>query len=242
MCIKYTKQIALLALTLSTLLYSIGSIGAQDLEFSLLTPYINSKSVREYKKDAARLALGHLIKESPSYSGLRIPQHIQNSLFKALMAIHNSSDSHAREVCILGIHTKPKPYYIDHIKVDCDSESTLTAPLIPGGTSTSNQEINTLLKEYKLEIGNYNEEENSFTISAPVPINMSKLAKVLSKLDDGIEYTLVPEIREPDHNIEANYMGNDTWRITFIKYENGTQKKWSFKVDGKEQVSYLSKK
>jgi len=241
MCIKYTKLIALLALVFSILPYSIGSIGAQDLKYNVAALTMDSNAIREYKKDAARLALGYVLNgRSPISIGLDIPQDIQDSLFNALTAIHNSSDPYAKKASTMGIHTKPKPNYIDRIVVDCTPDAPLTKYLRSGGTSTANPEINALLDQYKLEIDNYNNEENSFDISAPIPINMCKLAIILSKLDDGIEYTEVPEADEPNHNIEASHKGNDIWIITFTKEENDTQEKWSFKVDDNEQVQYLA--
>ena len=238
----YSRHIALLAIILSTLFLSINSVEAQDLELHLATAtHITSHPVREYREDAARLALGHMADGRNLYDiSVYIPEETQKNLFNALMSIHQSDNPHAKKVVGFGIHTSPKPYYIGHIKVDCTANTTWTAELDTGATTTSNEKVNDVLKKYDLEINNYNKEENSFTISPRSPVNMSKVAKILSDIDDDIEYTLVPDINEPNHNIRAKQVGNDTWIITFEKRGTNNKEAWSFKVDGTGQVTYLS--
>jgi len=236
---RYSKHIALFAIILSTLFYSFNGIGAQDIELQMVSPtHINNQTTREYRKDAARLALSHLANgRSLLELDVRIPEGIQKSIFNALMHIHDSNNPYARKVTTLGIHTQPKPYYIDAINIGCSPDAKWVKPLGLGGTSTSSEKINSKLKEYELEIADYNKEENSFVISARNPLNMRKLAKDLSKYDNGIDFIAVPESSEPDHNIEAEHVGGDTWIITFCKGEN----RWPFKVDGEGRVLYLKK-
>jgi len=239
----YSRHIALLAIILSTLFHSINKIEAQDLELRLVTAtHITSHPVREYRDDAARLALEHMADGRNLYDiSVYIPEETQKSLFNALMSIHQSDNSHAKKVVGFGIHTSPKPYYIGHIKVDCIASTTWTAKLDTGATTTSNEKVNAVLKQYDLEISNYDKEENSFIISPRSPVNMSKVAKILSGIDNDIEYTVVPDIKVPDHNIRAKQVGGDTWIITFEKRGTNNKEAWSFKVDGTGQVTYLGK-
>ena len=240
----HSRHITLLTIILSTLFYSINKIEAQDLEFQLITAtHITSQPIREYREDAARLALGHMADGRNLYDiSVYIPEETQQSLFNALLSIHQSDNPHAKKVVEFGIHTSPKPYYIGHIKVDCTANTTWTADLGDGATTTLNEKVNAVLKKYDLEINNYNKEENSFTISPRSPVNMSKVAKILSGIDDDIEYTLVPDINEPNHNIKAKQVGGDTWVITFEKRGTNNKEAWSFKVDGTGQVTFLGKK
>lgn len=236
MHIKNSRHIALLAVLLSTLLYSFSSIKAQDLELHMVVPEdLTDENVREYRKDAARLALSHIAAgRSLLDIDVRIPADIQESLFKALMFIYKSDDPHAKKVVGMDIHTKAKPYYIDRIEINCNPDATWIGPIIGGNTATSSTRINNKLDEYQLEITGYSKENNSFTVSARNPLNMRRLAKMLSDYDEGIDFIAVPEINETDNNIEAKDMGNDTWIITFHK----GGKKWSFKVDDEGNVSY----
>ncbi len=238
MHIGYSRHIVLFAITLSTLLCFPGSTQAQDTELHMITAtHLTNQTVREYRKDAARLALSHLANgRSLLELDIRIPEDVQASLFNALMSIHNSTNPYAQKVTSLGIHTKAKPYYIDRIEIDCTPETTWTAPLRSGGTTTTNKEINSQLSEYELEIDDYDKEENSFVLSARNPLNMSKLASDLSELNTDITFILIPETNETDHNIEAEHVDGDTWIITFYKGSN----KWSFKTDG-ERVIYLKR-
>jgi len=236
---RYLKLICLFAILASTLLYSFSSIKAQDLELHMLTAtHVTNYTIREYKKDAARLALGHLAEgRSLLELDVRIPLDIQQSLFNALIHIHDSQDPHAKKVAGMDIHTKAKPYYIDRIKIKCTSETTWTKPLKSGGIATSSEKINNKLDEYELEIIDYNKENNSFAISARNPLNMSKLAEKLSSFDQDIEFIVIPEIDEIDQNIEAKHVKGDTWIITFQK----GKKEWRFKVDDAGNVLYLGK-
>ncbi len=240
---KYSRHIALLAILLSTLLYSFSSIKAQDLELHMATTmHIIDPTINEYKKDAARLALSHVASgRSLLDVDVRIPKDIQDSLFIALMHIHDSSNPYAQKVTSMGIHTKAKPYYIGDIQISCTSETTWTEPLIIGATATSSEKINEQLNEYELEIADYDKEENSFEVSARSPLNMSKLALYLSELDKGIQYIIIPEIIETDHDIKAKHVEGNTWIITFQKFSDKKKKEWSFKVDGAGHVSYLGK-
>jgi len=239
----YSRHIVLLAIILSTLLYSFSTIKAQDLEFHMVTaPHLTNQTTREYKKDAARLALSHIAGDRSLLEvDVRIPEDIQESLFNALMHIHDSSDPHAQKATSMGIHTKAKPYYIDDIQISCTSETTWTDPLKSGGTATTNEKINGQLDEYELEIADYDKEENSFAISARNPLNMSKLAQDLSQVDKGIQFTFIPEITETDHDIKAKHVKGDTWIITFQKFSTKEKREWSFKVDGTGDVQYLKK-
>jgi len=234
---RYSRHITAFYILSSVLLYSFGSIKAQDLELHMLTTtHTINHTIREYKKDAARLALSHLADGRNLLElGVRIPEDIQQSLFNALMYVYNSSDTHARKVVAMGIHTKAKPYYIDRIKIKCTTEATWTKPLKSGGIATSSEKINNKLDEYQLDIIDYNKENNSFAISARNPLNMSKLAEILSSFDQDIEFIVIPETSETDHNIEAKHLGGDTWIITFQK----GKKEWAFEVDETGRVLYI---
>jgi len=237
---RYSRRIALLAILLSTLLYSFSSTEAQDLELRMLgTKHLTKQTTREYQKDAARLALSHMAAgRSLLEIGVRIPTDIQKSLFNALISIYNSDDAYARKVVEMDIHTKAKPYYIDRIEINCNAEARWAGPIFEGSTATSSTRINGKLAEYELEITDYSKEDKSFTISARNPLNMRKLAKMLSDYDNGIDFVAVPEINETDHNIEAKHIEGDTWIITFRK----GGKEWSFKVDEAGGVLYLANK
>jgi len=228
----YSRHIALFAIILSSLLYSFSSIKAQDLELHMATAtHLNNHTIHEYKKDAARLALSHMASgRSLLELDVRIPEDIQKSIFNALIHIHNSSNPHAQKATSMGIHTKAKPYYIDDIQISCTSETTWTEPLKAGGTATSNEKLNEQLDEYELEIADYDNEENSFDITARTPLNMSKLALNLSDIDKGIQFILIPEMNETDHDIKAKHVEGDTWIITFQKFSTKGKKEWSFEM------------
>jgi len=92
-------------------------------------PHLTNQTIREYKKDAARLALSHIASgRSLLEVGVRIPEHLQESLFNALMHIHNSSDPHAQKATSMGIHTKAKPYYIDELLGQNHSNQAVQPP------------------------------------------------------------------------------------------------------------------
>ena len=236
MYIKYSKHITLLIILLSTLLFSFrGSVKTQSLELYADALHFTKQTDREYKKDAARLALSHVAKgRSLLDIDIFIPKDIQESLFNALIYIRNSQDTHARKVTGMGIHTQAKPYYIDRIEINCNAEATWVEPLIEGSTVTASEKINKKLAEYELEIIDYNKERNSFIVSARNPLNMRKLAQILSKYDNGIDFITIPEINITDHDIEAKHVEGNTWIITF---QNGG-KKWSFRVDETGGVLY----
>jgi len=97
------------------------------------------------------------------------------------------------------------------------------------------------LDEYELEIADYDKEENSFAISARNPLNMSKLAQNMSEIDKGIQFILIPEMNETNHDIKAKHVEGDTWIITFQKFSTKGKREWSFKVDGAGHVLYLGR-
>lgn len=197
---------------------------------------IDEQVMVEYQKDAARLALSYLADgRNLSDVDIHIPEDIQRNIFSALMSIYHSNDPYAQKVTAMDIHTKVNPYYIDGIRIKCSEDVTWTKPLSLGDTITANKMINDKLAKYGLKITYFEEESNLFGISARTPINMKGVTKELYKLGSGIDYALIPEIRETDNNIEAEYIGEGIWIITFYKGEN----KWSFRVNENAEVVYI---
>lgn len=235
-----TKLTAVIILLFSTLLYSIctaqGSGGGSSISEH------NIQISHEYEKDATRLTIFHLSQQQGSSDLIAIPDNIQESIHKALMAIYNSNSSYAKKVSKLDIHTQPEPFYIDHLNVNCHIDTDWLIPIEKGDPMTSNETINELIRTYSLNISNYNKENKSFTISAYPYINMDALAKQLSTIKGVV--VSIPKVHYSDHNITAESIGEDAWMITyekqyFDKNQTPYKKQWSFSVDSAENVVFL---
>jgi len=236
-----TKLTATIILFFSTLLYSICIAQGSSREAIDLSEN-NIQISHECEKDAIRLTLSYLSQLQDISNTIAVPSDIQDSLYKALMTIRNSKNFHAKKVSKLDIHTQPEPFYIGHLNVNCTTDADWLTHISKGNPKTFNDVIDKLIETYNLDIDNYNKENKSFTVSAYPYVNMNALAKQLSTIEGVV--VNIPKVHHPDHNITADYIGKDTWMITYEKqYFNENKipykKQWSFSVDGAENVVFL---
>jgi len=202
----------------------------------------NIYTLHEYERDASRLTLQYLSQQQNNAEiGIEIPQVIKESLYKALVAVHNSQDPNAIKVSALKIHTKAQPFYIDDFTVIHSNDAPWVTPLKKGVPQTSDATINELIKTYNLDINKYDKESKSFIISAYPHVNMNELAKQLSEIE-GVAAVRIPELQKPDHDILAEYEKN-RWIITYEKeyFNKGYKIQWSFSVDTEGNVTFLDK-
>ncbi len=235
---------------LFTLLVSLSQVflvHAQEIGTSFLIPEYDRAEMAEYDKDAARLALIHDAGgEKLTDIGIEISENIRKSIFNALIAINQSSVPEAKKVTTeLNIHTRQKPYYIGEFIVVCSKETSWTRPLKKGNPQIANEEVNRLIEKHKLSISNYNEDNNSFVVSAYPYLNVSVLASKFSRIS-GVDMIELPEVGQSEHDIFAKYLGHQSWELTFVKYnsnqvtrEQEAEEKWSFRVESDGKVSYI---
>lgn len=234
-----TKLTTVIILLFSTLIYSTCTAQGSGGAASKVSEN-NIQISHKCEKDATRLSISYLSQQGfPNI--IAVPNKTKNSLQKALTAIRNSKNSHAKKVSKLDIHTQAEPFYIGHLNVNCTDVDWLT-PIEKGDPMTSNETINQLITTYNLNISDYNKENKSFTISAYPYINMNELAKRLSTIKGVV--VSIPKIHHSDHNIKAEAIGKNTWMITyekqyFDKNETPYKKQWSFSVDGAGNVIFL---
>lgn len=235
-----TKLTAVIILLFSTLLYSICTAQGSGGGASSVSEN-NIQISHKCEKDATRLSISYLSQQG-FIDIIAVPNKTKNSLHKALMAIRNSKNHHAKKVSKLDIHTHPKPFYIGHLNVNCTIDADWLIPIEKGDPMTSNETINELITTYNLNISNYNKENKSFTISAYPYINMDALAKRLSTIEGVV--VSIPKVHHSEHNITVENIGKDTWMITYIKQyfdknEIPYKKQWSFSVDAAGNVIFL---
>jgi len=236
---------------LFTLLVSLSQVffvHAQEEKLQFALSGYDRAEIIEYDKDAARLALAYEAKgKKLTDIGIEIPENIRTGIFNALMLINQSSIPEAQKVTnTLNIHTQQKPYYIGEFIVVCNKETTWTTSVKQGNPLTTSEEINQLIKKYKLSISDYNENNNSFVVGACPYLNVSALASEFSRIP-GVDMTELPEVGQLEHDIIAKYLGHQSWEITFIKYHTDQvtrkqeKKTWSFKVSSNGKVKYIPK-
>ncbi len=216
---------------------------AQNMEFKFALNDYSRPEIEAFDKDAARLALCYISDgKKPSEDDIEIPENVRESLFNALLAIYQSEDRAAIKVTReLGIHTAQKPFYVDRFIVVCDSDVDWLDPIREGQPKTSNERINELIDKYNLTINHYNSADNSFEVSAYPYLNIRALGNVFSKIK-GINMIELPEVESYNSDIKAKYLGNDSWELKYVRYDNhdvtrnGQKQEWVFKVDAEGNV------
>ena len=200
----------------------------------------------KYKKDATRLAL-RLMSESEDFSKMdaKVPTEMVNSIYNALIAVHQSENKAAKTVTrIHKLHTFPSPS-VDRFLVIYKREAEWAIPLRLGDDITDNDKINSLSKKYNLRIDSHvewDDEHNSFNIRAKESMNIASVAKDFSTVES---VTLV-DTMEPngDGNDISIKKLNSGWEINYmIKFDGcitGCKKKrvWTFEVTNNGKVNF----
>ena len=200
----------------------------------------------KYKKDATRLAL-RLLSENSDFSNMdaQVPTEMVNSIYNALVAVHQSEIQAAKTVTrIHKLHTFPSPS-VDRFLVIYEREAQWAVPLRLGDDITDNEKINSLSEKYNLRIDSHvewDDDHNSFNIRAKESMNISSVAEAFSTIEN---VTLV-DTMEPNgdgNDIAIKEIGNG-WEINYmIKFDNcisGCQKKrvWTFEVTNNGKVNF----
>ena len=165
---KFTIQLWLLSLAL----LSTAVLQAQP------KPPIPSSLDRQFKRDAARIALRlDAEKEDIRYLPIAISRDNINGLYKALSNIYQSEEA-GKSIAKCNVHTFPNPS-IDHLVVIYRKNVDWAGPLRQGITETTNKELNQLLDKYDLAIERsmqWNDTQDAITLRSKEPLNMAALA------------------------------------------------------------------
>lgn len=208
-----------------------------------LSKYVQKK----YKKDAVRLAL-RLISSKDNFKALDIdlPNKTVNSIYQALVAIHESNLPEAELVTKSHkLHTFPAPT-VDRFFLIYERKAEWSKPLRLGAMETESKKINALLEKYGLVIdrnSEWDEEHNSLHIRANEPLNISRLVEEFKKVNGVVKIDLLqPDGDGNDIEIKATDAG---WMVNYIlKFDScihGCKKRhfWSFEVNHEGQVIFL---
>ena len=165
---KFTIQLWLLSLAL----LSTAVLQAQP------KPPIPSSLDRQFKRDAARIALRlDAEKEDIRYLPIAISRDNINGLYKALSNIYQNEEA-GKSIAKCNVHTFPNPS-IDHLVVIYRKNVDWAGPLRQGITETTNKELNQLLDKYDLAIERsmqWNDTQDAITLRSKEPLNMAALA------------------------------------------------------------------
>ena len=202
---------------------------------------------KKYKKDASRLAL-RLLNVEGNYKSVRpnLPEDLVQSIYNALVAIHTSKSVYAEAVTSAHkLHTFPSPN-VDRFFVIYRRDAAWAMPLRLGGNETTNEQINSLCKEFGLVIESnveWDEEHNSFYIRAKNALNIAPIADLFLNIQ-GIEKVDLLEPSGDGNDIVINQLA-DGWQLSYlVKFDScitGCKKKhsWEFKVNTDGEVAFL---
>lgn len=237
--------LGLLCFSLNLALANGGEINVTDNPIESGKKLSNYKKTK-YKKDATRLAL-RLLSKNNDFSKMdpKVPQEMVNSIYNALVAVHQSELQAAKTVTrIHKLHTFPNPS-VDRFLVIYKREAEWAVPLRLGDDITDNEKINRLSEKYNLKIDSHvewDDDHNSFNIRAKESMNIASVAKDFSTIEN---ITLV-DTMEPngDGNDISIKEINNGWQINYmIKFDgciSGCKKKrvWTFEVTNDGKINF----
>jgi hypothetical protein len=203
-------------------------------------PTIPSSLDRQFRRDAARLALRlDAEKEDIRYLPIAISRDNISSLYKALSFIYQNEEA-GKALAKCNIHTFPNPS-IDHLVVIYKKNVDWAAPLRQGITETTNKELNQLLDKYDLAIERsmqWNDTQDAITLRSKEPLNMAALADKFRDIQ-GVVQTDLGSTKLGGNDIKARRVGGG-WEIDYVLSINATQQHtWKFKALENGQVSLL---
>ena len=169
---------------------------------------------RKFRRDAARLALRLNDGEDLRFQSIRIPSGEMESLYRALVAMHNG-DENVRAIFRCNVHTRPNPS-IDHMLVIFDRQVDWARPLREGRHETTSITLNDLLYEHDLVIEKHvqwNDRNDAISIRSKNPLNMAALANEFNNIE-GVSAVDLGLSKEMGSDITATRV-RDGWRFTF---------------------------
>lgn len=242
----FGQQMLLLALVSMLSFNSVSGFGGGTDPELRSTGKLSNHQKNQYKKDATRLALRQIV-GGKSYDQLNpeVPQDMVESIYKSLVAVHQSNLESAKLVTKRHkLHTYPVPT-VDRMVVIYKRDAQWAVPLRLGDDVTDNDKINQLSEKFKLKIDQHvewDEEHNSFNMRAEESLNIASVAKTLSTVES---ITLV-DMMEPNgdgNDIEIKKLSNG-WEINYIiKFDGcitGCKKRhtWTFEVTDNGKVNF----
>jgi hypothetical protein len=203
-------------------------------------PPIPSSLDRQFKRDAARLALRlDAEKEDIRYLPIAISRDNINGLYKALCYIYQNEEA-GKALAKCNVHTFPNPS-IDHLVVIYKKNVDWAAPLRQGITETNNKELNQLLDKYDLAIERsmqWNDTQDAITLRSKEPLNMAALADKFRDIQ-GVVQTDLGSTKLGGNDIKAKRIGGG-WEIDYVLSINASQQHtWKFKALDNGQVTLL---
>jgi hypothetical protein len=203
-------------------------------------PPIPSSLDRQFKRDAARLALRlDAEKEDIRYLPIAISRDNINGLYKALCSIYQNEEV-GKSVAKCNVHTFPNPS-IDHLVVIYKKNVDWAGPLRQGITETTNKELNQLLDKYDLAIERsmqWNDTQDAITLRSKEPLNMAALADKFRDIP-GVMQTDLGSTKLGGNDIKARRVGGG-WEIDYILSIGANQQHtWKFKAADNGQVNLV---
>lgn len=195
-----------------------------DLCAQAPTTAISRNLDRKLRRDAARLALRLNYGEDLRYQSIRIPSSEMESLYRALVAMHNA-DENIRSIFRCNVHTRPNPS-IDHMLVIFDRNSDWAAPLRAGRHETTSITLNDLLYEHDLIIEKHMQwtgTEDAISIRSKNPLNMAALANDFHEIE-GVKEVDLGLSKEMGSDITATRIRTG-WRFVFTLSFGSLQEK-----------------
>ena len=227
---KFTAQLWLLLLAL----LSTAVLQAQP------KPPIPSSLDRQFKRDAARIALRlDAEKEDIRYLPIAISRDNINGLYKALSNIYQNEEA-GKSIAKCNVHTFPNPS-IDHLVVIYRKNVDWAGPLRQGITETTNKDLNQLLDKYDLAIERsmqWNDTQDAITLRSKEPLNMAALADKFRDIP-GVMQTDLGSTKLGGNDIKARRTSGG-WEIDYILSISAAQQHvWKFKALDNGQVSLI---
>jgi len=137
-----------------------------------------------YQEDIARMAVRKMRELPATVDSIRIVQRLQDTIGKALAAVHNAPLPVADSMFgYYGIHTFPRPA-THKLKLRIDSAKSWIQPVKKGDKAVGHPAVDSLMQQYNLTVKwvqrltNYN-----ITLSADKHLNLNPLAAKMDALD-----------------------------------------------------------
>ncbi len=198
---------------------------ATVVELAAQAPTAISRNLdRKLRRDAARMALRLSDGEDLRYQSIRIPSGDMESIYRALVAMHNA-DENIRSIFRCNVHTRPNPS-IDHMLVIFDRQIDWAKPLREGRHETTSITLNDLLYEHDLIIEKHvqwNDRHDAISIRSKNPLNMAALANEFNNIE-GVQSVDLGLSKEMGSNITATRVRTG-WRFVFTLSFGSLQEK-----------------
>ncbi len=241
---------------LATLLALLGAVGCEALG-GPDSPTVQRPddtaipdSVRAlYREDAGRLALRHLQElQSPTPDQIELPAELVQSLYDALVWVHNSTELAARDsvVTLYRIHTFPRPDVM-RLAVAVSHAADWGAAWKRGERLTGNPEVDTLLLRWDLTLGRYyvlsSLDFDLATLLASRPLNLFPLSDLFKPIH-GV-WDAYPEGWGGDGNDITAKPDADAWVLDYsVGYGDCpagclSHRFWTFRVARDGTVQFL---